>query len=104
MKLEYGEFKAEYKFTCLLPSVSCPAGDKIIACALQAAGKDLKQRGVNYFTDASSLVGNKVLPMIIYGPGEDTQAHQPNERLSVAKFFESIEFYEKFISMYKIEN
>ncbi len=104
VKLNDGEFKAEYKFTCLLPSVSCPTGDKIIAYAMQAAGKDLKQRGVNYFTDASSLVGNTGLPMIIYEPGEDAQAHQPNERLSVAKFFEAIEFYERFISMYRIEN
>lgn len=102
-KLNDSKFKAEYKFTCLLPSVSCPNGDKIIDCALQAAGRDLKQRGVNYFTDASSLVGATRLPMIIYGPGEDAQAHQPNERLALDKFFEAIEFYENFFGIYEIE-
>jgi len=101
-KVKNKEFNAEYKFTCLLPSVSCPAGDKIIDYALQAAGKKLRQRGVNYFTDASSLVGEKNLPMIIYGPGADSQAHQPNEKLALDKFFEAIEFYENFISIYKI--
>lgn len=95
-------FKAEYKFTCVLPSVSCPAKDKIIDAALKAAGKKLEQKGVNYFTDASVLIGPKEMPVIIYGPGEESQAHQPNERLSIDKFFESIEFYEKFISTYKI--
>lgn len=97
-------FKAEYKFTCLLPSVSCPSGDKIIDAAIKAAGKDLEQGGVNYFTDASALIGTKKMPMIIYGPGEESQAHQPNERLAVDKFFESIEFYENFISTYEIKN
>ena len=101
-KMNNKKFSAEYKFRCLLPSVSCPAGDKIIDYAQQAAGKKLKQRGVNYFTDASSLIGEKNLPMIIYGPGADSQAHQPNEKLSLDNFFEAIEFYENFISNYKI--
>lgn len=101
-KMNNQQFSAEYKFKCLLPSVSCPAGDKIIDCALQAAGKKLKQRGVNYFTDASSLIGEKNLPMIIYGPGADSQAHKPNEKLSLDNFFEAIGFYENFISSYKI--
>jgi acetylornithine deacetylase or succinyl-diaminopimelate desuccinylase len=101
-KINNKQFSAEYKFKCLLPSVSCPAGDKIIDYALQAAGKKLRQRGVNYFTDASSLVGEKNLPVIIYGPGADSQAHQPNEKLALDKFFEAIEFYENFISSYKI--
>ncbi len=101
-KINNKQFSAEYKFKCLLPSVSCPDGDKIIDYALQAAGKKLRQRGVNYFTDASSLVGEKNLPVIIYGPGADSQAHQPNEKLALDKFFEAIEFYENFISSYKI--
>ena len=97
-------FKAEYKFACVLPSVSCPAKDTIIDAAIKASGKDLEQCGVNYFTDASVLIGAKEMPMIIYGPGAESQAHQPNENLSVDKFFESIEFYENFISTYEIKN
>jgi len=103
-KTKNKNFIADYKFTCSLPSVSCPAGDKIIDYALKAAGKELKQRGVNYFTDASSLVGEKGLPMIIYGPGADSQAHQPNERLALDKFFAAIEFYENFITIYEMQD
>ena len=65
--------------------------------------RELVQRGVNYFTDASALIGSRQLPLIIYGPGDDKQAHQPDEYLSMAKYFESIDFYEKFLTEYSIK-
>ena len=97
------EFKADYKFLCSLPSVGCIPNDKIIDCAVECADREMKQRGVNYFTDASALIGDKKMPLIIYGPGDDKQAHQPDEYLSMFKYFEAIEFYEKFFTAYSIK-
>ena len=97
------EFKADYKFLCSLPSVGCIPNDKIIDCAVECADREMKQRGVNYFTDASALIGDKKMPLIIYGPGDDKQAHQPDEYLSMSKYFEAIEFYEKFFTAYSIK-
>ena len=97
------EFKADYKFLCSLPSVGCIPNDKIIDCAVECADREMKQRGVNYFTDASALIGDKKMPLIIYGPGDDKQAHQPDEYLSMSKYFEAIEFYEKFLTEYSIK-
>ena len=97
------ELKADYKFLCSLPSVGCIPYDKIIDCALECADRELVQRGVNYFTDASALIGKRQMPLIIYGPGDDKQAHQPDENLSMAKYFEAIEFYEKFLTEYSIK-
>lgn len=96
-------FKADYKFLCSLPSVGCIPNDKIIDCAVKCVDRELVQRGVNYFTDASALIGNSQMPLIIYGPGDDKQAHQPDEHLSMAKYFEAIEFYEKFLIEYSIK-
>lgn len=95
-------FRADYKFICFLPPVGCIPGHRIIDAALEAAGKELIQRGVNYFTDASVLVGNREIPMIIYGPGDDKQAHQPDERIALDKYFEAIAFYENFFTFYKV--
>jgi succinyl-diaminopimelate desuccinylase len=97
------ELKVDYKFLCSLPSVGCIPNDKIIDCALECADRELVQRGVNYFTDASALIGKRQMPLIIYGPGDDKQAHQPDENLSMAKYFEAIEFYEKFLTEYSIK-
>ncbi len=97
------ELKADYKFLCSLPSVGCIPNDKIIDCALECADRELVQKGVNYFTDASALIGKRQMPLIIYGPGDDKQAHQPDENLSMAKYFEAIEFYEKFLTEYSIK-
>ncbi|MGE4589900.1 MAG: M20 family metallopeptidase [Acidaminococcaceae bacterium] len=97
------EFKADYKFLCFLPPVGCISGDKIIDCALDCADSELIQRGVNYFTDASALIGKRQMPLIIYGPGDDKQAHQPDENLSILKYFEAIKFYEKFLTEYSIK-
>ena len=97
------KFKADYKFLCSLPSVGCIPNDKIIDCAVECADREMKQRGVNYFTDASALIGDKKMPLIIYGPGDDKQAHQPDEYLSMSKYFEAIEFYEKFFTAYSIK-
>lgn len=55
--------------------------------------KELIPRGVNYFTDASIIVPNTKLPMIIYGPGAPELAHQPDEYVEIKKVIEAVKFF-----------
>ncbi len=54
-----------------------------------------------YYTDASVLVEARPdLPVVVYGPGDDRLAHQPNEWVSKEAFEESIAFYERLATAY----
>ncbi len=82
--------------------MACPEGDGILDALDRVAGKHLLRRGVNYYTDASELIGGSNLTVVIYGPGDDKQAHQPNEYLFFTRFFEAITVYYNFMSEYMI--
>ena len=45
-----------------------------------------------YYTDGSVLNPNSDIPTLIYGPGIETLAHQPNEYVEIAAFERSIDF------------
>jgi len=49
--------------------------------------------GCAYFTDASVYQEALRVPVIIYGPGEATLCHQPDEWVSLAKYLNAIRFY-----------
>lgn len=54
-----------------------------------------------YFTDASIFVETLPdLPIVIYGPGDDRLAHQPNEWVGAEAFGRSIDFYERLVIAY----
>lgn len=54
-----------------------------------------------YYTDASVLVEARPdLPVVVYGPGDDRLAHQPNEWVSKEAFDGSIAFYERLATAY----
>lgn len=48
---------------------------------------------VSYYTDAAVLNPNSHIPTLIYGPGDESQAHQPNEWVDVSSYLQSIQFY-----------
>ncbi|QDR82664.1 M20 family metallopeptidase [Sporomusa termitida] len=96
----YPELAAELKIVNYRQPVACPEGhpiiDKALACARRISGTPVNLRGVNFYTDASTLLQGLNLPVIFYGPGDDAQAHQPNEYISVTKYLEAINFYTNF--------
>ncbi|MCD8198790.1 MAG: M20 family metallopeptidase [Phascolarctobacterium sp.] len=102
VKTEDNDFDAMYEFFLDAPPVACPEGDGILDALDRAAGKHLLRRGVNYYTDASELIGGANLPVVIYGPGDDKQAHQPDEYLSLTRFFDAITVYYNLMSEYRI--
>ncbi|WP_343216244.1 ArgE/DapE family deacylase [Clostridium frigoris] len=75
--------------------------DQFIKLALETAtelfGSEYKGKGVTYCTDASIFVPsfNNDLSVIVCGPGEETQAHKPNEYVVTSKYIDSIRLYKE---------
>jgi succinyl-diaminopimelate desuccinylase len=99
---------AKFELTVLndKPSVSTPADEEIVGTAVRTLDelfeKRLQPSGVRYFTDASVFVpgAGDSLPVIIYGPGDEALAHQPNEYVEVAKYLDAITFYKELALRY----
>lgn len=95
-------FSAKYSYMGeILAPVACPKNHHLLSDFDAAAGRNLKRDSVNFFTDASILV-TPALPVVVFGPGEATQAHQPNEHLPLDQFYEAISIYYNFMKDYKI--
>jgi succinyl-diaminopimelate desuccinylase len=69
-----------------MPPVETPIGHPLIrhtAGAVEAVvGGARRVRGATYYTDGGIWVGTNI-PIVIFGPGDDKLAHQPNERVAV---------------------
>jgi succinyl-diaminopimelate desuccinylase len=66
----------------------------IIQTALKIKGlTDHDCFGISYYTDASVLNSSSSIPTLIYGPGDEKLAHQPNEWVDVGAYLRSIAFY-----------
>lgn len=69
-----------------MPPIETPLGHPLIRHAAHAVGevvgREARVRGATYYTDGGMWVDAKI-PMVIFGPGDDKLAHQPNERVPV---------------------
>lgn len=98
--------KFDLKILNDLVAVRTPIDSPIIQLALATADElfkhEYKPKGVRYYTDASTFVlGLKhKLPVLIYGPGDETMAHKPNEYVEVSKYIDSIKFYKEVALQY----
>lgn len=89
-----------------LVAVGTSVEDPLIKLALSTAeelfNREYTPKGVRFYTDASTFVpglGNN-LPVLIYGPGNETMAHKPNEYVEVSKYIDSIRFYKEVALRY----
>ena len=83
-----------------LISVHTPGEDCFIQLAQDTNAAlfdaDASSGGLHYYTDGS--IYKQALPhvpILIYGPGEAQQAHQPDEFVDIQQFLDSIKFYIK---------
>lgn len=97
------DFKYQYSYMGkVLSPVACPEGHHILEDLDKAGNRKFAHQGVRFFTDASVLVQSPDLPVVVLGPGESDQAHQPNEHIKVEQFYDAIEVYYNFIRDYQV--
>ncbi len=58
------------------------------------------EAGANYYTDGSVFGSFLNIPIIIYGPGDERLAHQPNEYVDIEQYMKSITYYEELAKSY----
>ncbi|WP_102275627.1 M20 family metallopeptidase [Cytobacillus massiliigabonensis] len=88
----------EYKVAKILdrPSIITSSSSALIQSALAIKGEtDDQCYGVSYYTDGTVLNPRSEIPTLIYGPGDEKLAHQPNESVPIDAFIRAIEFYKK---------
>lgn len=76
------------------PSILTEKSHKLITTALQLKEED-SVHGVSYYTDAAVLNPASLIPTLIYGPGDEKLAHQPNEYVDIYAYMRSIVFYKE---------
>ncbi|WP_010531871.1 M20 family metallopeptidase [Lentibacillus jeotgali] len=85
------------------PSILTDQSSPIITKALSVKEDDTDSVcGVPYYTDGAVLNPDSAVPTLIYGPGNEKLAHQPNEYVDVDAYLRSIDFYKKLILAYAI--
>ncbi|KAA8670346.1 ArgE/DapE family deacylase [Clostridium sp. HV4-5-A1G] len=98
--------KFELKILNNLIAVETSMDDPFVELAQSTADElfnyEHKFKGAKYYTDASTFVsGLKTnFPLFIYGPGEESIAHQANEYIEISKYLDAIKFYKKIALRY----
>ncbi len=85
-----------YKMELLLDriAVHTDPNDELITAALEITGQSRGElKGVPYYTDGSVLHQDGKPPILIYGPGDEKLAHQPDEWVDIDAYVTSISFY-----------
>lgn len=53
--------------------------------------------GTGFFSDASIFLRTHNLPVVLFGPGESSEAHKPNEALVLARYYEAVACYRQLL-------
>ncbi|HYU17929.1 MAG TPA: M20/M25/M40 family metallo-hydrolase, partial [Chloroflexota bacterium] len=62
------------------------------AAIADALGAEPRVRGATYYTDGGVWV-EAGIPIVIFGPGDDRLAHQPNEGVEVGQVVQAVRGY-----------
>lgn len=76
-----------------------------LACDIikEEFGRDVTPQGVNFYTDAAIFLPPTGLPAILYGPGDASMAHQPEEHVTIDRIREAAHFYAVIIERYLVQ-
>ena len=90
------DLKVDVRVTNDMPPVETRTDHPIVgltrAAVAEALGPEPIVRGATYYTDGSVFAASGV-PMVIFGPGDDRLAHQPNERIEVDQVTRAVRAY-----------
>jgi succinyl-diaminopimelate desuccinylase len=93
--------RAEIKPLLDRPALLTHPSSKIVQTALTIKGQDPAScYGVSYYTDGSVLNPHSEIQTLVYGPGDEKLAHQPNEWVDVDAYLRSITFYRELAIQY----
>ncbi|SHF92746.1 M20 family metallopeptidase [Ornithinibacillus halophilus] len=81
------------------PSILTDPTSPLIETALNIKGQN-SVYGVSYYTDGAVLNPESEIPTLIYGPGDERLAHQPNEYVDIHAYLRSIDFYKELALTY----
>ena len=94
-------FRTDMRVTNDRMAVSTDEGDPLITSfsevVREMTGQAPAMTASNFFSDASIFRRKWNVPVLLYGPGLAEQAHKPNERVELEKYFEAIEGYYRFL-------
>jgi succinyl-diaminopimelate desuccinylase len=62
---------------------------KFSSLVAEMTGQKPVLKGAHYFSDAVGFLPVLKVPLILFGPGEPGQAHQPNEQVEISKLVEA---------------
>lgn len=93
--------KLEVRVANDMAAVETPVDAPIVQTFQHAAvgvlGWQVAVRGASYYTDASVLQPPTAVPTVVFGPGDDRLAHQPNERVDVSQVAAATRCYTAFV-------
>ncbi|MEA1871298.1 MAG: M20 family metallopeptidase [Candidatus Bipolaricaulota bacterium] len=96
-----------YKIFNYKPPIISDENNPYISGFLAAvAGSDQALYNVEiapYSTDAVSIIPKLKIPVVIYGPGDIAQAHQPDEYLELSSLYEALDLFARFLNSMVIE-
>ena len=55
------------------------------------------------YTDAAVFLPHTDIPLIVYGPGEQHMAHQPDEYIELDRLHEATRFYAELVQTYLVD-
>jgi succinyl-diaminopimelate desuccinylase len=98
---KHSGIKAEIKPLLDRPALLTQPNSPIVEKALAIKGQDtMSCYGVSYYTDGSVLNPHSEIQTLIYGPGNEKLAHQPNEWVDINAYLRSITFYKELAIQY----
>ncbi len=98
---EHTGVKLEYTVLINRKAVETSSGDMLVKelseSVQEVCGSTPALTGTSFFSDASVFLTQYDLPVVLFGPGESSEAHKPNESVLLEKYYQAVECYYHFL-------
>lgn len=101
LQQQFGGLKIEYQVLTNRMAVEISPHNSLVEelsnTVQEVCGVKPQLTGTGFFSDASIFLKDYDLPTVLFGPGESSEAHKPNECVSIKNYFDAIECYYHFM-------